>query len=146
MANYVCTVRTNYFHVKDAETFRAVMEKVQGSEDNIKLWEEKDPDGNPVFGFGCDGGIAGIPEVDEDGEEEITDNSYDNFLFELQNAVAENDAIIITEVGHEKQRYVVGTAVIITQQEIACISITDLALQKAREMLNNPLFKSRMDY
>ena len=36
MANYVSTTRTNYFHVKDAEAFRAFMDNV--SEDNLELW------------------------------------------------------------------------------------------------------------
>ena len=60
MANYNCTVRTNYFHVKDPEKFREFMNHVYGSEDSIDLWEEKDSGGNPVFGFGVYGGISGL--------------------------------------------------------------------------------------
>lgn len=33
MANYCCTIRTNYFHVKDETKFRSLMEQVYGSED-----------------------------------------------------------------------------------------------------------------
>ena len=35
MANYYGTVRTNYFHVKDEEQFRALMAKTAGDEDGL---------------------------------------------------------------------------------------------------------------
>lgn len=40
MANYLCSVRTNYFHVKDEDEFRELMSRVYGSEDNIDLWQK----------------------------------------------------------------------------------------------------------
>lgn len=52
MANYECVSRTNYFHVKDAETFREFMDSVIA--DDLHLWEEKDNDNNTVFAFGCE--------------------------------------------------------------------------------------------
>lgn len=42
MANYCCAIRTNYFHVKDPEAFKAFMDTVYASEDEIKMWEEVD--------------------------------------------------------------------------------------------------------
>lgn len=42
MANYLCSVRTNYFHVKDEDEFRELMSRVYGSEDNIDLWQKTD--------------------------------------------------------------------------------------------------------
>ena len=30
MANYCCTIRTNYFHVKDEDAFRQMMSRVYG--------------------------------------------------------------------------------------------------------------------
>ena len=53
MANYYCTIRSNYFHVKDVDLFKDIMSKVQGNEDEVMLWEEKDTNGAPVFAFGC---------------------------------------------------------------------------------------------
>ena len=47
MANYNCSIRTNYFHVKDAEKFREFMNHVLGSEDNIDLWEKTDNSATP---------------------------------------------------------------------------------------------------
>ena len=48
MADYINKCRTNYFHVKDPAAFREFMESAIDIEE---LWEEKDKDGNPVFGF-----------------------------------------------------------------------------------------------
>ena len=53
MANYYGNTRTNYFHVKDEAAFREFMGKVVGDEDGIDLWDdEKDDQGNTLFGFG----------------------------------------------------------------------------------------------
>lgn len=146
MANYMCTVRTNYFHVKDAEKFKEIMEQVQGYEDEVKLWEETDQDGNPVFGFGCESGIAGIPcAPDDNGETEIDDDSYDRFIEMLQECVADDDAVIIMEAGHEKLRYVVGSAEIITSRSTKYLDISRLAVKTAGKMLGCE-FATKMDY
>ena len=75
MANYCCTIRTNYFHVKNEKAFRDLMSRAYGSEDNIELWEEKDNDGETVFGFGVYGGIAGLADLDDEDIDEK--NLYD---------------------------------------------------------------------
>lgn len=59
MANYCCTIRTNYFHVKDPEKFRELMDKVYG-EFEVEVWERNDENGNPMFAFGSYGGIGGV--------------------------------------------------------------------------------------
>ena len=77
MSNYYGVVRTNYFHVKDEEQFRALMAKTAGDEDGIELWDDViDGDGNPMFGFGVYGGISGILNDDN----EYDDDSYDRFI------------------------------------------------------------------
>ena len=50
MANYYAYIRTNYFRVKDEKKFREFMARVSGTEDRVELWEEKDKNGNTVFG------------------------------------------------------------------------------------------------
>lgn len=132
MANYCCTVRTNYFHVKDEDKFRDLMSRAYGCEDEIQLWERKDRNGKTTFGFGVYGGIAGLRSADDEDED---DNTYDEFLDGLRECVADNDAIIITEVGNEKMRYVVGAAEIITSKKCEYIEISELAAQKAAEMI-----------
>ena len=117
MANYYASTRTNYFRVKDEEEFRKFMAHVSGTEDRVELWEEKDKNGNTVFGFGTLGGIAGVTDYHNDSEDDGEDSEadFDAFLNALQTFVADDDAIIILESGHEKLRYVVGSAYIITR-------------------------------
>lgn len=142
MANYCCVVRTNYFHVKDDEAFRSLMNTVQGSENTISVWEENDNDGKILFGFGTYGGIAGIvtPE-DEDSE-----GDYDAFIDRLQELVADDDAIIIFEAGNENLRYVIGSATVITSTNYQYLNITNLAEKTASQMLGNPSWRTQSAY
>lgn len=142
MANYCCVVRTNYFHVKDDEAFRSLMNTVQGSENTISVWEENDNDGKILFGFGTYGGIAGIvtPE-DEDFE-----GDYDAFIDRLQELVADDDAIIIFEAGNENLRYVIGSATVITSTNYQYLNITNLAEKTASQMLGNPSWRTQSAY
>ena len=45
MANYCCATRTNYFRVKDPESFKSFMYTVYGSEEPVDVWEETDRSG-----------------------------------------------------------------------------------------------------
>ena len=143
MANYCCTIRTNYFHVKDEAEFRSLMEQVYGSEDAVEVWEKRDDEGNTTFGFGCYGGIAGIRDTDDDDLEET---AFDRFLEKLQQCVAENDAVIILEAGNEKMRYVVGTALILTNKACEYLDIAELAEKRAAELLATPSWKTKLTY
>ncbi len=142
MANYECATRTNYFHVKDAERFKAFMQNVCGSEDEVDLWERQDAGGNTVFGFGCYGGIAGLKNSDG----EIDDDSFDNFIAELQKHIADDDAVILLEAGNERLRYVTGGATVITGKECLYLDAESLAVQKAREQLENPDWATQCVY
>ena len=109
---------------------------------NFALNEEKLA--NAVFkqigdAFGCEGSLYGI-------EDENGDYSYGLFIEGLQKYLVDDDAVIILEAGHEKLRYVSGSADIVTKQEIFSLDITSLATQKAREMLCNPDYKTECDY
>jgi hypothetical protein len=146
MANYCCTIRTNYFHVKDEDKFRDLMGRVYGCEDSVELWEEKDSDGKTVFGFGVYGGISGLRNAQEDEDDDIDESSYDEFIDGLQECVADNDAIIIMEAGNEKMRYVVGSASIITSKEFQYMDIADLATRKAAELLGNTDWSTKCSY
>lgn len=146
MANYCCTIRTNYFHVKDEGKFRDLMDMVYGCEDSIELWEERDANGNTVFGFGTYGGISGICKAGEDECDDCDFSSYDEFINRLQECVADDDAIIILESGNEKMRYIIGSATIITSSYYQYMDIASIASKKAAEMLGNPLWKTRCEY
>ena len=95
MANYLCSVRTNYFHVKDEDKFREMMSQVYGCEDSVDLWQETDNEGKTVFGFGCYGGISGVINAKEDENEDVDETAFDEFISGLQKCVADDDAIII---------------------------------------------------
>lgn len=142
MANYDCCVRTNYFHVKNPDAFRNFMSHVYGSEEDIELWEEKDNDGNLAFGFGTSGGISGLCDVDGDTD----DDSYDLFIGGLQEHLCDNDAVIIMEAGHEKLRYVVGSATVVTPKHCEYLDICALATAKAADFLGDPQWATRCDY
>lgn len=139
MANYTCTVTTNWFKVKDEQQFRDLISRVHGDE-TIEV-ADMDYDGAKLFSFGCYGCINGIPDIEESiNEDEDCEYSYDNFIDELQACVADDDAIFIFEAGHEKLRYVTGICEVITSKEYKCVSLHDAACEIARSMLGNPEF------
>lgn len=146
MANYVCKTRTNYFHVKDPEKFRAFIDAVHGTEDSIELWEEKGSSGELVFGFGTMGGIAGWYDPVNKSDEEDDDVAYDAFICGLQNHIADDDAVIILESGYEKLNYVVGSAVIITSTTTGYIDLANSACKKAAELLGDPKWTTKCDH
>lgn len=140
MSNYYGVVRTNYFHVKDEEQFRALMAKTAGDEDGIELWDDvKDADGKQMVGFGVYGGISGIQNDDD----EYDDESYDRFIDGLMECVAEDDAILIFEAGHEKLRYVGGSVTIITTKGVEYINLEDNARKIVHELLGNEQWDTR---
>lgn len=148
MANYYCAVRTNYFRVKDPDAFKRFMARVVGAEERVDVWEEEERDeaGNPVFAFGCYGSILGIgigydPETDD-----FDDYDFDGFVNGLSELVADDDAIIILESGHEKLRYVTGSAYVITSTGSSYMDINVLAAQRAAELLKNPGWKTKISY
>lgn len=142
MANYNCTIRTNYFRVKDADKFKEFMSDVYGSEDEIKVFEETDKDGVTRYGFGCCGQIRGVCPTNEDG----IFSGYAAFIEGLQELVVEDDAIIIFETGSDGLRYFTGTADVITTNGHKYLRIEDWATKVAAKMLHNPKFTTRVDY
>ena len=66
-------------------------------------------------------------------------------IAKLQECLADKDAVIIMESGHEKLRYVTGSALIITSSETKYLDITKLAVEEAGKMLGKD-FTTRVDY
>ena len=146
MSEYICTVRSNYFHVKDPALFRDFMGRVYGSEDKIFLWQEQDEEGKPVFGFGTHGTIAGLKNAEADDDDLLDESAYDEFIRGLQEHVSEGDAVILMEVGHEKLCYVTGAATILTSSGQEYLSLAEMASNQAAEMLGNPDWSTQCDY
>jgi len=153
MANYYCKIRTNYFSVTDEEKFKKVIASCRAS-DAIEIFDEKQKDGSIKYGFFCDGSIHGLPDTEDEALEsedkydsdEDYDYNYDAFCEALQEILPDNDAILITEVGNEKMRYLVGDCTIITRNYIKVITLRDEAMNLARKMLGNPEYITKMEY
>ena len=140
MANYSANTRSNYFSVTDEAAFRRIIASCIGSDDSITVFEQSD--GSGKFGFGCYGQILGVLINEDDPDSP----DYDAFCYDLQGVLAEDDAIIITEVGNEKLRYLTGYCTVITKNEIRGVDVCDTAMALARDMLDNPAFTTQMDY
>lgn len=144
MADFECVTRSNYFRVVDPEAFRKFMSCVNGSA-NVELWEEKDKEDHLVFGFGLHGYISGysIGNADDECDEEC---DFDAFLSILQKHIVYDDAAIIMIAGHEKLRYVVGSAIIVTSKDVVFFDATQNATMYASQLLNNENWTTKCDY
>lgn len=143
MANDYVVMRSNYFRVKDESSFRKMMDRVVASDDSISLWDDvKDEQGRQMFGFGVYGCLCGLPG--DDGE--LDDNSYDRFFEALRGAVADDDAIILMEISHNKLQYVDGYAYILTSQRDEWVSLQNTAVQTAAQMLGDPNWGTKTEY
>ena len=146
MANYCCVYRTNYFKVKDNEKFKEFMTHVYA--EDLEVFHKKDENGNELYGFGGYGGISGYFNNKNEYEDsyEAWDNAYDNFIDGLAKQVAEDDAILLFEVGNEKLRYVVGSVAVITSKGYEYRDITNVGVEIAKQMLNNPNYDTQCSY
>lgn len=144
MANYMGFTRTNYFSVTDAEKLRDIVGRI--------IWDNSGSfleEGHGGYVFGCYGSVIGLrnpKQEDCDNEDSDDDYNADSVYEALQEIVAPGDAIIITEVGYEKLRYLVGDTVVITRDAIEYINLRSAAMEAACKLLNNPQFDTQMEY
>ena len=147
MADYYASTRTNYFAVTDEDKFRQVMAKCVGSGDSVEVFEQHcKSTGVTLFCFGCQSTISGLRVATDEDDDSWDDCDIDAFYEALQGLVVEGDAIIITEVGYEKLRYLAGISTIITHSEIRVVNLRDKALNEARAMLGNSDYDTQMEY
>lgn len=140
MANYCGVTRTNYFRVKDEEKYKELFSHLRGDEDDVQDFTETDEENVVWHGFGTYGCLEYVPDEDEEPAD------FDDFLKELQKVVAEDDAVIIMEAGHEKMRYVCGIGHVVTSKGIEYVSLKWDCIDKACEMLGNPNFMTQCEY
>lgn len=141
MANYCASTRTNYFRVTDEEKFHKIMEGAVVSDDQLEIWHEKE-DGVKYFAFGGYGSLYYEQEL-ENGD--VLDD-IDSFYEQLQTVVHPEDAIIITEVGNEKLRYLIGVSVVITKDAVDFIDLDSTSINLARMLLKNDHYKTKLHY
>ena len=146
MATYGCATRTNYFRVKDEETFRDLMARVN-SED-CSVWEKNNDSGQKFFGFGGYGSINGVRPKGSNDDDYDEDCGYeiDAFLNELAECVADDDAVLLFEAGHEKLRYVTGFVYVVTSKDVKCIDLKYAGKDLAKSMLGNPNWETNCCY
>lgn len=144
MANYMGYTRTNYFHVTDEDAFELFTNHLIADEDEVKVFNSTDKDGNKTYGFYAYGPIHYVDETDADDWYDDIDDYL--LIQEAQKIIAPDDALIITEIGHEKMRYFVGYSLVITKNGYQGINLANETLNVARELLNNPQFETQLDY
>lgn len=133
MANYMGMMRTNYFKVKDVEAFNELTNKLS-AEDNITV---EVTDENTCF-IGC---YSPIDYIDENN-----DYNIDEFYNKLSKLIADDDAAIFIEIGHEKLRYLIGLVVIVTTNDVKYLDLSNIAIETAKNMLNNPNWTTKLNY
>ena len=116
--------------------------------EDLEVFHKKDENGNELYGFGGYGGISGYfnNKNEYEDSDEAWDNAYDNFIDGLAKQVAEDDAVLLFEVGNEKLRYVVGSVAVITSKGYEDRDITDVGVEMAKQMLNNPNYDTQCAY
>ena len=142
MANYYGKTRTNYFRVTDEEALHNLIEnRCAGREDNLHLYSETDENGITYFKFYCESTIEGLRSDEYEDE-----YSYDAFIDELQKLLPENEAVIITEIGNEKMRYLHGSVIVVTQKETKYRDLDSVGKALAKKLLGNLNWKTKNEY
>ena len=96
MADYSANFRTNYFWTKDPAAFIAWVATIPGLEAH-----QKDPTRTDcAYALLCEGSE---PQFTNDGD-------LIDLPSEVAKHLADNEVAILIEIGHEKLRYLVGTA------------------------------------
>lgn len=152
MADYYAKTRTNYFGVTDEDKFREIMGKISPTP---KYYQET-VNGRKKFMFYCDGSLDGYPVYagadedeafeDDDLYREVDEYDFDAFMKDLQTILEEDDAVLITEIGSEKFRYLTGYCIIITKNGTATVNLAECAKNAAKELLGNPEWDTRNEY
>lgn len=120
MANYVGSVRSNYFRVRDETAFLNWVETLPSV---VARREDDDPERFTLLvEDGDDGGWPGW-RFDELGEDEGEIDLH----AELAGHLAEGEVAVLEEVGAEKLRYLVGYAVAVNHRgEKLAVSLDDI--------------------
>lgn len=110
MANYYGTTRTNYFAVKDGAAFEKELEDFP-----VQIISQTGEDGVTRYGF-LDSNVDGAG-LDWSYWDHDTDDSVEiDWLGILAKHLADGEVAIIMEVGAEKYRYLVGTAIAVNNK------------------------------
>lgn len=140
MASYVSVARTNYFRVKDETAFMTLMSRVI-AEDSVNVFDNED--NGKKYAFTISGGFDLRTSVDSGCEDPEDLLEADAFYDELQSLLPDGEAVIVTTIGSEKPRYLVGSVTVVTNQKICSKNLHNIGIAVAREMLNNPNWETK---
>lgn len=140
MANYNCVTRTNYFRVTDEIKYAELFERLTTDGDTVSDFT-KEVKGVTLHGFGAYSSISYKTDNDDDCEGDIN-----VFLEALMPLLPPGESLILTEIGHEKLRYLSGFGAIVTHDKIRWLSLSNTLIEIAREMLGDPEWCTEMCY
>ena len=131
-------------YLKEEYNGQLYINRVITDEDSLELWERTE-NGMTYYAFGAYSSICGLrheaEDADNDGEFEV------EAVYEaLSKVVAPDDAIIITEIGYEKLRYLTAYVVVITREKTELVELREASIDVACILLGNPNFDTRMEY
>lgn len=134
MANYCATARTNYFRVTDEEKYSQLFSHLTDVQDFTRS-----ENGVVFHGFGSYESVEYAPDDEGDG-------GFDFFVAKLQEILPDGEAFIYTECGFENLRYITGFSVIATNSEVDTVDLYSETIRRAKEMLGNEKFETKLFY
>jgi hypothetical protein len=124
MANYYCTARTNYVHVKDLKALETALERWP-----IRIYQREDDGRIALFDEGGDS--TGFWFYDDE-----TDEAYEIHEY-LAPHLVDGEVWVFMEAGSERQRYVVGHAFAFNSEaELRFINLNEI-YDLAKELGDN---------
>jgi hypothetical protein len=125
LANYNAYSRTNYFRVKD-ELAKEVLKNLIAQIKDAELWEDEE-DGTVAFG-----GYCSITEYYDNDKED-----YVQTFKTIQSLLPDGEVCVLTEVGHEKLRYLVGISWMITNKKIVTHNLSQKVEKSWKKLATN---------
>ena len=134
----ISILQSNFFHVKNEGTFLYLMDCICGVDENVRITEAIDQNDKTIYSFSLRGGLAGVRNLESSPNCEFDENAYDKLVSRLQRCVADDDAIILTEVNTDGLDDSIGRGTIITADRIEDMPFEDFLIHRAREILGRP--------
>lgn len=139
MTEYKALTRTNYFRVIDAAAFADCLKNCRTYNNHPVVPMQYMDHGVPYYGFYCEDHLLGlIPNG-------YIDPHIILFWETLQQLVAKDDAIIISEIGHEGTNYLDSSVVVIAKSAIEIHNLNDIGRNTAKKLLNNPNWETQSE-
>lgn len=140
--DYTSTTITNWFHVDDPTAFRALLDGTS----RLQIAYEADcyidvDEHDDTVKLSVEGSLDGIVDTEDTNfDPDRTEGDYDLFIEFVQAHIADDDACIITTVGHEGLRSNYAGLTVVTKHKVTIVELPTVATRIARDMLGDPDF------